>query len=340
MKEAMESQADNHLKRQLNDTSDKGIFKKICINTNNESELNCDPCTIPTYSDSIKKYHQILRTEQNQSEYQIEMNKTEETLFNGVEISNLTKRQHKKYLKMLKWQEVKKEKRAKERLKTKEKRLHAKANNINLGPSRKELKRMKMIDSPCKIGICIDLSFDELMIDKDMAKTIKQILRVYTENRRATAPLQLYLTNFNGRSKSEMCKHHGYENWDINFHCEDYMKIFPKEKLVYLTSESDNVINDLNADKIYIIGGLVDHNFHKGLCYKKAVEQGISHGQLPIGQYFTMKHRKVFTINQVFEILLRVSEGKSFKEAFEMTLPKRINMEPSSKTDSQKEVGE
>ncbi|KAJ8937683.1 hypothetical protein NQ318_017120 [Aromia moschata] len=61
-----------------------------------------------------------------------------------------------------------------------------------------------------------------------------------------------------------------------------------------------------------------------GICYNKAVEQGLAHGQLPIREYFWMRHRKVLTINQVFEILLRVSEGKSFKDAFVNILPKRI----------------
>lgn len=96
-----------------------------------------------------------------------------------------------------------------------------------------------------------------------MAKTIKQILRIYTANRRVKAPMQLHVTSFAGRSKDEMAKHHGYENWDINFHSRDYLEVFPKEKLIYLTSESDNVISQLEDDKIYIIGGLVDHNFHK-----------------------------------------------------------------------------
>lgn len=96
-----------------------------------------------------------------------------------------------------------------------------------------------------------------------MAKTIKQVLRVYTSNRRAKSPMQLHLSGFNGKSKKEMARHNGYEHWDINFHCDEYINIFPKDKLIYLTSESDNLITTLESDKIYIIGGLVDHNGHK-----------------------------------------------------------------------------
>lgn len=87
--------------------------------------------------------------------------------FNGIEISKLSKRQLKKYKKCIKWQEIKKEKRLKEKQRFKEKRKHQKLSCIDVGPSRKELKRRpKMKDSPCQIGVCIDLSFDHLMIDK------------------------------------------------------------------------------------------------------------------------------------------------------------------------------
>lgn len=253
--------------------------------------------------------------------------------FNGVEISKLTKRQYKKYQKTLKWQIVKKEKRAKERLKTKIKKSNAKLNGLDLGPSRKELKRKKMSESSCKISVCIDLSFDDLMSDKDMAKTVKQILRVYTENRRAKAPMQLHLTSFNGKVKEEMSRHHGYEHWDVNFHNDEYSSVFPQENIVYLSSESENILTKLEDNKVYVIGGLVDHNFHKGLCHKKATEQKINHAQLPLSQYFWIKQRKVLTINQVFEILLRVTEGKSFKEAFELILPQRME-----KTSTENEV--
>lgn len=92
-------------------------------------------------------------------------NQTEE-LFNGVPVSKLTKTQMKKYQRMLRWQASKKEKRAKERLKTKDKKIKAKLLNIDLGPSRKQLKNSKMANSSCKIGVAIDLSFDDLMINK------------------------------------------------------------------------------------------------------------------------------------------------------------------------------
>jgi len=72
-----------------------------------------------------------------------------------------------------------------------------------------------MAASPCRLTVTIDLSFDELMIDKDIAKLTKQILRCYTLNRRATAPMQFSLTSFTGKSRADMEKHNGYQHWDV-----------------------------------------------------------------------------------------------------------------------------
>lgn len=217
--------------------------------------------------------------------------------------------------------------RLREREKAKQKRAFARANNINLGPSRKALKKSIMADSSCKIGITIDLSFDDLMIDKDIAKLTKQILRCYTLNRRAIAPMQFSLTSFNGKSKTDMQKHNGYEHWDVKFYAESYLNVYPKEKIIYLTSESENVITQLEHDYVYVIGGLVDHNSHKGLCHKLAVQVGIKHGRLPLDKFLRMKARKVLTIDHVFEILLRVSEGKTWQETFLQVLPERKNVQ-------------
>lgn len=51
--------------------------------------------------------------------------------------------------------------------------------------------------------------------------------------------------------------------FQIDFHEVSYLEVFPKDKIVYLTSESDNVIEEFEENTAYIIGGLVDHNKHK-----------------------------------------------------------------------------
>ena len=46
-------------------------------------------------------------------------------------------------------------------------------------------------------------------------------------------------------------------------HSESYLEQFGSESVVFLTAESPNVLQTLDPDKAYIIGGLVDHNHHK-----------------------------------------------------------------------------
>ncbi|XP_021181237.3 tRNA methyltransferase 10 homolog A [Helicoverpa armigera] len=234
-----------------------------------------------------------------------------------------TKNQMRKWLKKVKWENRKAEKRAKEKARAKERRREAREANIDLGPNRKALKKMKLERPKKSTAVVIDLSFDHLMMEKDRFKVIKQILRCYSINRRSETPVQFHITSFGEKSKSDMSRHNGYEHWDIDFHEAPYLEVFPKDKIVYLTSESDNVIEQFEENTAYIIGGLVDHNKHKGLCYKIAVEQGIRHGQLPLDKYINMKTRKVLTIDHVFEIVLRVCEGVPWQEALLKVLPLR-----------------
>ena len=76
------------------------------------------------------------------------------------------------------------------------------------------------------------------------------------------------------------------QNWAVEFTPEAYLTklkdTFSKENIVYLTADSPNVIEHLDDSKAYIIGGIVDRNRHINLTFKRAVEQGIQHGKLPI----------------------------------------------------------
>lgn len=131
------------------------------------------------------------------------------------------KNQMRKWLRKVKWENRKAEKRAHEKARAKERRKKAKADNIDLGPDRKALKKMRSEKLKSNIGVIIDLSFDHLMIEKDRSKVIKQILRCYSLNRRSESPLQFHLTSFGEKSKSDMSRHNGYEHWDVSFEIRD-----------------------------------------------------------------------------------------------------------------------
>uniref|UniRef100_A0A1B6LGI4 tRNA (guanine(9)-N(1))-methyltransferase n=1 Tax=Graphocephala atropunctata TaxID=36148 RepID=A0A1B6LGI4_9HEMI len=237
---------------------------------------------------------------------------------------NLSKRQRKKYIRRVLWEtKLKPLKRAKEKEKLKRKKLEAHLNKDFEPPSRKLLKHSTMASSNCTLRLVIDFSFDDLMSDKVLKKCLKQLSHCYCLNRRAANPIQLYVTNFSGRSKEEMTRNTGYQKWDVHFREEHHTSVFVKNDLVYLTSDSEHILTELDHTKVYIIGALVDHNTHKGKTLSVAVEQGISHAQLPISQFIAMNSCQVLTIDHVFEILIHVSCGMSWKEAFLRVIPKR-----------------
>jgi len=257
------------------------------------------------------------------------------------ETQSLSKRQRKKLIKLAEWEVKKKEKRLKEREKYKQKRLESIANGLptRVGPSRKALKRNRMDDSKNPFKIAVDLDFDDLMIDKDICKCAKQLLWVYTLNRKSAMPLHLHYTGLHtgGRIQQALQRNDGYQNWDIKITEESFLNVFKHEQIVYLTSDSDNVLNELDKDSVYIIGGLVDHNHHKGLSLKRAEEKGLRTARLPLSEHISIKTRTVLTIVHVFDILLKVSQGISWQEALIDVLPLRKGAKPLERGDDHSE---
>jgi tRNA (guanine9-N1)-methyltransferase len=97
----------------------------------------------------------------------------------------------------------------------------------------------------------------------------------------------------------------------------------PKGEIVYLSAEADEVMDEFDPSKAYVIGGIVDRNRHKGLTDRKAQAQGIKRVRLPIGEYLRMRSTKVLTVNHVFEILLKMYEHGDWKTALQAVMPER-----------------
>ncbi|XP_048797204.1 LOW QUALITY PROTEIN: tRNA methyltransferase 10 homolog A [Lagopus muta] len=295
-----------------------------------------------------------LEAEVKLCERQVE--RREEGTGKAERLEPMSKRQRKKLLKQKHWEEQKDLRRQKRKEKRQKRKLErqSKSDTSNEGNDRKRMRREVV---PSTLRLVVDCSFDDLMVLKllahgkafcgglseglcknknklcciqDVKKLHKQIQRCYAENRKAFHPVQFYLTSHGGQLKSNMNENDkGWVNWkDIQIRTEHYSELIKKEDLVYLTSDSPDVLGELDERKAYVIGGLVDHNHHKGITYKKAVEQGIGHAQLPLGSFVKMNSRKVLAVNHVFEIILAYLEKRDWKEAFFSVLPQRKGAVP------------
>jgi len=171
----------------------------------------------------------------------------------------------------------------------------------------------------------MDCRYDSMMNDKDIGSLQKQIAFCYSANRRISAPCQFYITNVNGQLEKRL-EVNSATNWDIYLRNESLEKVFPHDDILYLTSESENVLSStepLDERTVYIIGGLVDHNSRKGLCYQLAVANQWRHARLPIDEFIKLNTRRVLACNHVMEILLNYIQLGDWKQAFEKNIPKR-----------------
>lgn len=107
-------------------------------------------------------------------------------------------------------------------------------------------------------------------------------------------------------------------------------------EIIYLTSDSPDTLTELKPYHTYIIGGIVDKNRHKGLCYKRALDANsnaekierlngrqVKTAKLPIGEYMQMASRQVLATNHVVEIMLRWLDCRDWGQAFLEVMPKR-----------------
>uniref|UniRef100_A0A8R1HI22 tRNA (guanine(9)-N(1))-methyltransferase n=1 Tax=Caenorhabditis japonica TaxID=281687 RepID=A0A8R1HI22_CAEJA len=238
----------------------------------------------------------------------------------------MSKKQLRRQKYKVKWEEKKLAKRAVERARKKEKRAALKESG-DLSKLRKRKDFRKMSQSNSKQRIVLDMSFDDLMIEKDQKRTVQQIGWCYTANRHMQNPFQFHVVGFDGPSRKIYDGNEHNLNQDIHLHREKLEDVFKPEDVVYLTSESENVLTELDDSKVYVIGGIVDHNSQKGLCHRIAQEKGFSHARLPLDEHLLMKTRRVLTINQVYEILVHFSVNSDWKAALLSIVPERKNVQ-------------
>ncbi|KAJ5289078.1 tRNA (guanine(9)-N1)-methyltransferase [Penicillium angulare] len=201
------------------------------------------------------------------------------------------------------------------------------------------------------MSIVIDCGYDELMHYKERISLASQMTRSYSDNSRARFRTNLMFSSFDKLLKERFdTVLVAHKNWKgVKIIQEDFvhaaeiaketmasprggklvghfaeMDRKPEDgEVIYLSSDSENTLTELKPYDTYIIGGLVDKNRHKAICYKSALEKGVKTAKLPIGDYIQMASRQVLTTNHVVEIMLKWLELRDWGEAFLKVLPQR-----------------
>ncbi|KAK8833303.1 hypothetical protein WA577_007834 [Blastocystis sp. JDR] len=263
----------------------------------------------------------------------------------------LSKSAIKKREKMRKLQEYWKEKKKLKKQQKKEKAKMAKrepAKDDNLTPEEKaRLKEMRLQerakwleDLKTSPRVLIDLDFQELMRPNEISSLTQQVMYSYGFIRRAKRPLRLVLTSVKDEIKTKLEKIQGFHSWlvgslsfrneqieqyeasvsEVNTTVESFH--YPNDKMVYLSADADETITELEDDKVYIIGGIVDRNRYKNLTLNKAKQLGYRCAKLPL-ELVRFHGSRVLTVNNVVELLVRFHNDPNWEQVIKEGVPMR-----------------
>lgn len=261
-------------------------------------------------------------TDADTKQSSLSVDKYQPTTMSREEFETLTRNQRKRVMKQELWDRNKPERKQKKKEKDKEARKR-KRQRIAQEAQQNDVEQEK---SP--YSFVIDMDFDNLMEEKEIKSMCSQIRRCYSLNRSASKYVQLHLTQLHDKCRAKFeSANMEHKQWDSKYvtfeENREYIDMFAKGELVYLTADSPNVVDTLDPSKVYVIGGLVDKNRYPRLTLDKADKQGVSHAQLPIGQYVQMATRKIMTVNQIFEMLLKYIDTEDWEKSFKEAIPQR-----------------
>ncbi|KAF9520700.1 hypothetical protein BS47DRAFT_1267650, partial [Hydnum rufescens UP504] len=266
----------------------------------------------------------------------------------------LSKNAQKRLLKAERRAETKFLRRAREKEVKKQKKRARAELQADDGPPEKKTRTEKRTIKPFNARVVIDLGFDELMSAKECVSLCSQLSHTYSSHRKSSTPFSsVVFTSLHGRVKEQLdgANQGAYRRWRyVQFWEDGYEKLWsslqgstagdatagsPSEpdppvqfteqsKVVYLTADSKEELEELKEGETYIIGGIVDRNRYKNLCLEKASRQNIRTASLPISRYLSeLTTRKVLTVNQVFDILLCWVERRDWEAAIRDVMPQR-----------------
>ncbi|UJR30991.1 hypothetical protein I4U23_018502 [Adineta vaga] len=201
----------------------------------------------------------------------------------------------------------------------------------HLGRQNEKYVREQTLLAPARLGemLVIDCGFEqEHARAYHLLNLVDQVQYLFAELHRYHSPSFVYLCNLSqdGRLQTEFNRRAPLDNLCLQATASSYLDIFPQEKLIYLSPDSNVEMTSFDHDAVYIIGGIIDITGKKPLTFGKAKRENIKHQRFPIDRYvkFGGGSGKTLTIDQVYNILMTLKHTGSWIEAFKFIPDRKI----------------
>lgn len=175
--------------------------------------------------------------------------------------------------------------------------------------------------------LIFDCSFDDLMRPQYVSDTSKQLTFGFSANRNHREPFDIHIctTNIEGETIKALKRSIPTlmtPSYPLEVHEDSYVNMFPKSQLVYLTPDSQNVLESFNPDDIYIVSGFIDKTNPGPVTMAKAKEQQLRTAWFPVTRYLQWKGSMNLPLNIIISILLDFKKTGDWNIALQH-VPKR-----------------
>lgn len=138
--------------------------------------------------------------------------------------------------------------------------------------------------------VVVDCSFLTSLSSRDLSLTQKQLSFMYALNRAYRRPARLVFAeiDYDSQQWNGFCQKYPI-NFDKTIAVETSNQritdLFPRDRIVYLSPDADAILDQVDEQKIYVIGALADKEETKwNFTMSKAAEMGVATAKLPIDQ--------------------------------------------------------
>lgn len=178
-----------------------------------------------------------------------------------------------------------------------------------------------------------DLDYEQEMTKREVVNAADQLQEVYGANRTHPDPFNLVFCNVREGSvyKKKLLgslPHLEQPNCLITTTEKNYLELYPRERLVYLTPDAKQTLT-YDHEAIYIIGAIVDKGSQKPLSLAKAKREGIKMAKLPLENYLQwgQSASKTLTLNSLINILLEMKTTGDWRKAFSFVPRRKLKSE-------------